>query len=36
MGKAKSVYSDLFSLWKNADADFRLLKDARAEFARLP
>ena len=34
--KAKSAYSDLFALWKNADADIRVLKDARAEYSRLP
>ena len=34
--KAKSVYNDLFSLWKNADPDIPVLKEARAEYARLP
>ena len=34
--KAKSAYNALLALWKNADADLRLLTDARAEFARLP
>jgi predicted Zn-dependent protease len=34
--KAKSAYDDLFSLWKSADPDIRVLKDARAEYARLP
>ena len=34
--KAKSAYNDLFSLWKNADQDIPVLKEARAEFARLP
>ena len=34
--KAKSAYSDLLTLWKNADPDFRVLKDAQAEYARLP
>jgi hypothetical protein len=33
--KAKSAYNDLFTLWKNADPDVRLLKGARAEYARL-
>jgi serine/threonine protein kinase/tetratricopeptide (TPR) repeat protein len=33
--KAKTVYSDLFALWKNADRDIPVLKDARAEYARL-
>ena len=34
--KAKSVYSDLFAIWKNADPDTPVLKEARAEYARLP
>ena len=34
--KAKSAYSDLLTLWKNADPDIPVLKDARAEYARLP
>ncbi len=34
--KAKNAYSDLFTLWKDADSDLPLLRDARAEFARLP
>jgi eukaryotic-like serine/threonine-protein kinase len=34
--KAKSAYNDLFSLWKSADPDIRVLRDARAEYARLP
>jgi hypothetical protein len=34
--KAKSAYSDLFTLWKNADPDIPVLKEARAEYARLP
>ena len=34
--KAKSAYSDLLTLWKNADSDIPVLKQARAEFARLP
>jgi eukaryotic-like serine/threonine-protein kinase len=33
--KAKSAYSDLLTLWKNADPDVPVLKEARAEFARL-
>ncbi len=32
--KAKSAYSDLFDLWKNADPDIPVLKEARAEYAR--
>ena len=34
--KAKSAYIDLLTLWKNADPDIPVLKDARAEYARLP
>ena len=34
--KAKSAYNDLLTLWKNADPDIRFLKDAQAEYARLP
>src|SRR4051812_4621103 len=32
---SKSAYADLFTLWKNADADIPVLKAARAEYARL-
>ena len=34
--KAKSAYSDLLTLWKNADPDTPVLREARAEYARLP
>jgi serine/threonine protein kinase/tetratricopeptide (TPR) repeat protein len=34
--KAKSAYSDLLTLWKNADPDIPAVKEARAEYARLP
>jgi tetratricopeptide (TPR) repeat protein len=34
--KAKSAYSDLLTLWKNADSDIPVLEAARAEYARLP
>ena len=34
--KAKSAYDDLLTLWKNADPDIPVLKEARAEYARLP
>jgi hypothetical protein len=35
--KAKSAYNDLLTeLWKNADPDIPVLRDARAEYARLP
>jgi serine/threonine protein kinase/tetratricopeptide (TPR) repeat protein len=32
--KAKSAYSDLMTLWKNADPDIPVLSQARAEYAR--
>jgi predicted Zn-dependent protease len=34
--KAKRAYDDLLTLWKNADPDIPVLKEARAEYARLP
>jgi hypothetical protein len=34
--KAKSAYTDLLTLWKNADPDIPVLEEARAEYARLP
>ena len=34
--KAKSTYNDLLTLWKNADPDVPVLREARAEYARLP
>jgi tetratricopeptide (TPR) repeat protein len=34
--RAKGVYTDLLTLWKNADPDIRVLKEAQAEYARLP
>ena len=33
--KAKSAYKDFLTLWKDADVEIPILKDARAEFARL-
>ena len=33
--KAKSAYNDFLTLWKDADVEIPILKDARAEFARL-
>jgi len=32
--KAKSAYNDLLVLWKDADPDIPVLKEARAEYAR--
>jgi eukaryotic-like serine/threonine-protein kinase len=34
--KAKTAYQDFFSLWKNADPDIPILKEAKAEYAKLP
>jgi serine/threonine protein kinase/tetratricopeptide (TPR) repeat protein len=34
--KAKSVYSELLTLWQNADAGIPKVMDARAEYGRLP
>jgi eukaryotic-like serine/threonine-protein kinase len=33
--KAKAAYQDLFNLWKDADPDLTILKDARAASAKL-
>jgi eukaryotic-like serine/threonine-protein kinase len=33
--RAKAAYEDFFTLWKNADPDIPILKQARAEFAAL-
>jgi eukaryotic-like serine/threonine-protein kinase len=36
IGKAKATYEDVLAIWKEADANFNLPKDARAEYAALP
>ena len=33
--KAKTAYQDFFAQWKDADADIPLLKQAKAEYAKL-
>ncbi len=33
--KAKAAYRDFLALWKNADPDIPILKDAKAEYAKL-
>ena len=33
---ARKWYADFLNLWKDADPDIPILKEARAEFARLP
>jgi len=35
MSKARAASVDLFSIWKNADNDIALVRQARAEFAGL-
>jgi hypothetical protein len=34
--KAKSTYSGLLTLWKDADAKIPMVEQARTEYARLP
>jgi serine/threonine protein kinase/tetratricopeptide (TPR) repeat protein len=34
-GKAKAAYQDFFSVWKDADPDIPILKEAKAEYAKL-
>jgi hypothetical protein len=34
-GGARTTYQDLFALWKDADADLPLLKQAKLEYAKL-
>jgi tetratricopeptide (TPR) repeat protein len=36
LAKAKSVYQDFFALWKDADPDVPILKEAKTEYAKLP
>jgi eukaryotic-like serine/threonine-protein kinase len=33
--KARSAYQDFFALWKDADPDIPILKEAKAEYAKL-
>jgi hypothetical protein len=33
--KARAAYQDFFTLWKDSDADLPVLKQAKAEYARL-
>src|SRR5439155_17769210 len=33
--EAKSAYQDFLALWKDADPDIRVLKEAKAEYAKL-
>jgi predicted Zn-dependent protease len=34
--KAKRAYQDFFTLWKDADPDIQILKQAKVEYAKLP
>jgi tetratricopeptide (TPR) repeat protein len=36
LAKARSAYQDFFTLWKDADPDVPVLKQAKLEYARLP
>ena len=33
--KGKAAYQDFFALWKDADPDIPVLKEAKAEYAKL-
>jgi hypothetical protein len=33
--KAKAAYQEFFSLWKDADPDLPILKEAKAEYAKV-
>jgi len=33
--KAKTAYQDFLAFWKDADPDIPILKEAKAEFAKL-
>jgi len=33
--KAQAAYQDFFALWKDADSDVPILKQAKAEYAKL-
>jgi len=33
--KARAAYQDFLTLWKDADPDIPILKEAKAEYARL-
>jgi hypothetical protein len=35
LAKARDAYQDFFNLWKDADPDIPILKQAKAEYARL-
>ena len=33
--KSRTVYREFFALWKDADPDIPILKEAQAEYAKL-
>ena len=33
--KSRAQYREFLTLWKNADPDLRILKEAKAEYAKL-
>jgi eukaryotic-like serine/threonine-protein kinase len=33
--KSRTAYQDFFNLWKDADPDIPILKEAKAEYAKL-
>ena len=33
--KSRAAYQDFFGLWKDADPDIHILKEAKAEYAKL-
>jgi eukaryotic-like serine/threonine-protein kinase len=35
LNKARAAYQDFFTLWKDADPDIPILKQAKAEYVRL-
>jgi hypothetical protein len=35
VAKAKAAYKDFLTLWKDADPDIPILKQAKAEYAKL-
>jgi hypothetical protein len=35
IAKAKAAYQDFLTLWRDADPDIPILKEAKAEYAKL-
>ena len=35
VGNARSVYQDFLALWRDADPDIPILREAKAEYAKL-